>query len=511
MDPAGNGSLQMGSRKTLALFLICSAVATLLSGCATSGSGYSPLKKHHPDRLKEDFAVLRGALNDLHPSLDAYTPKAELDVLFEKCLSTVVDSMTETQFANLVVSRAVSAIRCGHTSVSLSKAYTKSMMGVRLPSFPLYVKTWGDTMVVTRNLNAGDSVIKKGTLITSIEGLVPAEIRRAVSSHLSVDGFNESLNEIRLSTSFPYYHRNVFGLRKEYNVGFIDSSGNDGYALVRCHVPEPDTLSDTKKEIREKPVVARPQKPGRRTRYSLTIDPDGKSAVMDIPSFQHSMAMKGFYRRSFRELHRRRVGHLVIDIRNNGGGNVDNQARLARYLKTESFRVADSAVAVRNRLGMWKKHMSGPLLNGFLLRFFTKKGQDGLYHLRYWERHLNRPKERHFFRGRVYVLIGGPTFSAASLFAGGLKGQANVTLVGEETGGGAHSNNGLLIPTLTLPNTGIRVRLPLFRLVPPNGAPRDGRGVMPDVRVGPTVDAVRKGVDRKMEAVRSLIAGAGER
>jgi hypothetical protein len=34
---------------------------------------------------------------------------------------------------------------------------------------------------------------------------------------------------------------------------------------------------------------------------------------------------------------------------------------------------------------------------------------------------------------------------------------------------------------------------------------------MPDVRVGPTVDAVRKGVDRKMEAVRSLIAGAGER
>jgi C-terminal processing protease CtpA/Prc len=118
---------------------------------------------------------------------------------------------------------------------------------------------------------------------------------------------------------------------------------------------------------------------------------------------------------------------------------------------------------------------------------------------------VNRPKKRDFFSGDVYVLVGGPTFSAASLFARNLKGQSNVTLVGEETGGGYYSNNGLLIPTLTLPNTGIRVRLPLFRLVPDRNAPMDGRGVMPDVLVRPTVDAVRKGVDRKMEAVKSLI------
>lgn len=484
------------------------AVAVLLTGCATVGAGYSPQKRHDPHRLREDFAVLQGALNDLHPSLHAYTSRADLDALFEGCLAALADSMTETQFAHHVVARAVSGIRCGHTSVSLSKAYTKTMQGVRLPSFPLYVKTWGDTMVVTRNLNTADSVIKKGSLVTSIDGLGPADIRMAVSSHLSVDGFNESLNEIRLSTAFPYYHRSVFGLRKEYDVGFIDSSGAYRNVPVSCHVPEQDTLAGPKGEKREVSSVAKPRVRSRKPRYSLKVDPDGRSAVMDIPSFQHSLAMKGFYRRSFRELKERGVGHLVIDIRNNGGGNVDNQARLAKYLKSGAFRVADSAVAVANRLGKWRKHISGPLLNGFLLRFFTRKAKDGLYHLRYWERHLNRPKQRHFFEGRVYLLIGGPTFSAASLFAGSLKGQPNVTLVGEETGGGAHSNNGLLIPTLTLPNTGIRVRLPLFRLVPPNGAPMEGRGVMPDVRVRPTVDAVRKGLDLKMEAVRSLIASS---
>ena len=42
--------------------------------------------------------------------------------------------------------------------------------------------------------------------------------------------------------------------------------------------------------------------------------------------------------------------------------------------------------------------------------------------------------------------------------------QDNVTIIGEETGGGAYGNNAWLIPDVTLPTTGVRFRLPLFRL-----------------------------------------------
>lgn len=449
---------------------------------------------------------MRGALTDLHPSLYAYTSKRDLETLFDRCLASLDDSMTEPQFAHRVVARAVSAIRCGHTSVSLSKGYTKAMRGVRLPSFPLYVKAWGDTMVVTRNLNQGDSSIRRGDLLTSVDGRGPAEIRERVSMHLSADGFNETLNEIRLSTSLPYYHRNIFGLSKEYRVGFVDSSGRSGMVRIPCHYPEQDTLlrkdssKDSSSAIKRGPVAK-----GTKRGYGIRFEEDGRYAVMEIRGFQHSLAMKGFYRRAFRDIRERNIGHLVIDIRNNGGGNVDNQARLARYLKSEPFRVADTAAAVSRSLGKWRRYLSHPVFNGFLLRFFTGRKEDGLYHLRYWERHVNHSKKRDFFKGDVYLMVGGPTFSAASLFAGALKGQSNVTIVGEETGGGAYSNNGLLIPTLTLPNTGIRVRLPLFRLVPDKDAPMDGRGVIPDVWVGPTLESVRKGVDSKMEAVRSLI------
>ena len=59
--------------------------------------------------------------------------------------------------------------------------------------------------------------------------------------------------------------------------------------------------------------------------------------------------------------------------------------------------------------------------------------------------------------------------------------QDNVTIVGEETGGGAYGNTAWLIPDVTLPETGVRFRLPLFRLVIDKNYPKNGKGVQPEV------------------------------
>jgi C-terminal processing protease CtpA/Prc len=141
------------------------------------------------------------------------------------------------------------------------------------------------------------------------------------------------------------------------------------------------------------------------------------------------------------------------------------------------------------------------------MQILCSRKEDGNYHLRYWENHTFRPFVRNFFSGDLYLIIGGPTFSAASLFCNTLKGQKNITLIGEETGGGQYSNNGLLLPSVVLPNTGVRIRLPLFRMVPDKNAHPTGRGVMPDIYVGPTAESVRNGLDLKMEKTKELISG----
>jgi hypothetical protein len=77
--------------------------------------------------------------------------------------------------------------------------------------------------------------------------------------------------------------------------------------------------------------------------------------------------------------------------------------------------------------------------------------------------------------------------------------------VGEETGGGAYGNSAWLIPDITLPHTGVRVRLPLFRLVIDKNVPKIGRGVQPEVESFPTVDAIRRNIDYKLDKAMELI------
>ena len=77
--------------------------------------------------------------------------------------------------------------------------------------------------------------------------------------------------------------------------------------------------------------------------------------------------------------------------------------------------------------------------------------------------------------------------------------------MGEETGGGAYGNNAWLIPDVTLPLTKVRFRLPLFRLVIDVNEPKNGRGIMPEVEVLPTVKDIRRNADYKMEKVVELI------
>jgi C-terminal processing protease CtpA/Prc len=194
-----------------------------------------------------------------------------------------------------------------------------------------------------------------------------------------------------------------------------------------------------------------------------------------------------------------------LDLRFNGGGDINMYVLFTKYLRTTPFKVADSAYAVVRTMKPYSKYISQSFWDNLGLFFLTRKQKDGNYHFGHWERKLFKPKTKYHYNGNLYVLINGSTFSASTLFCSAVKGQKNVLLVGEEAGGGWYGNNGIMIPEITLPNTKLRVRLPLFRMVQYNHVVKDGRGVEPDYFIPPTVDGVQKMIDRKMLLVRRMI------
>jgi C-terminal processing protease CtpA/Prc len=116
-----------------------------------------------------------------------------------------------------------------------------------------------------------------------------------------------------------------------------------------------------------------------------------------------------------------------------------------------------------------------------------------------------RPKKRNHFNGNMYVLTAGPTFSAASIVCNIVRPQNNITLVGEETGGGWYGNSGIFIPDITLPNTKIKVRLPLFKMVQYQHVATKGTGVLPEFFVPTDYNAILNNYDKKMQVAYQLI------
>ncbi len=484
--------------------LLLLAITVLFYSCATSSKAYAPNKKYPKQQLQQDYTLLQNILEKKHPSLYWYTGKDSMDMYFAKYFNTIEDSMTEQQFGWKVIAPLTDKIHCGHTSFGLSRAYNKWVSNKTIPSFPLFMKVWNDTMAVTGNLNRKDSVIKRGTLITGINGVSNNALTNTMFNYMTEDGNANNVNYLRLSNNFPYYHRNIIGLSKNYAVTYLDSLGKPQTITI----PVFDPPKDTGKKTRIIPVIKRTKKERRKQQLqnirSLAVDTANNTAVITLNTFSTGK-LRTFFRQTFRYIKKSGIKNVVLDIRSNGGGKINASTLLTKYVTRKPFKVADSSYAVAKSLGPYSKYIKGKFLNNIGLFFLTKKRKDGNYHFGLWERKLYHPKTKNYFGGDLYVLTNGQTFSASVLFCNAIKGQPGITLVGEETGGGWHGNSGIMIPDITLPNTHLRVRLPLFRLVQYNHVPKDGRGIIPDVYIGTSYDALLKGYDKKMQVVMEMI------
>lgn len=479
-------------------------MGSLLYSCKTGKTAFNPYKKFSPQQLQSDYRLFRKILEERHPSLYWYTPKTAVDSAFEAGSHQLGDSLTEPEFRK-VLAKVAAQVRCGHTSVRASKKYTKYLDTLkRKDIFPVYIKTWNDTVVVAYNIFKNDSSLVRGALIDSIGGKPVKTVLDSLRSYIPADGGNRVAQDQRLSTGtyFGALYTWIYGWPKDLRVRFRDSTGLMGERRIRPYSPPVDTSRKPGVVSKRKPRVPRSKR--LQEERSLVIDSSGRFATMELNSFSEKLQLRAFFRRSFRELRRKKIAYLVVDLRSNGGGRVSNSNLFMKYLSSRPFKLADSLYA-RTRKSAYSKYISSDWSLKWFMRFATHKKTDGQFHFTWYEKHYFRPKKNNHYKGSVYLLSGGNSFSATSLVMGGLKGQQHITVLGEPTGGGAYGNSALLIPDVTLPATKIRFRLPLFRMVRDQRLPKDGQGVQPEVLVQPTVKDIRQGRDYKMEKVKALI------
>lgn len=488
--------------------LIIIVVIPIFTSCASSRQTIAE-QKYPVQKLKEDYMVFRGALEELHPSLYWFTPKEIIDKNFTDGYNNISDSMTERQFRTLLL-KVITPIRCGHTSVGYSKKYSRYLDTANLKIFPLAFKVWKDTLAVTANLNKKDSILKRGTIVTAINNRTAKQLIDTFFNYIGGDGYSVSGRYQSLSSygTFGVLYKNVFGLTDSFKIKYINNyTGKEEELTVPIFIPVKDSL-DKSDSLRSEKYTAKERRYLRSfvTRH-LQVDTTLKSAYMMLNSFSNGNNLHRFFKSSFRNIQNLGIKHLVIDVRSNGGGEAGNSTLLTQYLTDHKFVIADSLYA-KKLSSRYRDYIKFQPVYWLITSLITKKRVDGNFHFGYFERHTFKPIKKYHYDKNIYILTGGNSFSATTLFAQELKGQKNVLIVGEETGGGGYGNTAWIIPELKLPNTKLKVSIPKFRFVMRKELVEEGRGVMPDYYAAPTAEDIRRGIDVKLETVRQLILKA---
>ena len=184
--------------------------------------------------------------------------------------------------------------------------------------------------------------------------------------------------------------------------------------------------------------------------------------------------------------------HLIIDVRNNGGGHVEVLNKLYSYVAGEAMRLEgynkvnkkgnfDAANYSNNYAGV---------TNDIFPDYIPEEGKEGFYQ-RGGAENIIRPDSTVNYKGKVYVLANENSISAATVFPALLVRNHRGVVVGRETRTAYHFMNALKFMDIRLPNSMTSITIPLaeihFDTVVNDRVPF-GRGVIPDYVVPLTLD-----------------------
>ncbi|GAB3333595.1 S41 family peptidase [Larkinella ripae] len=461
------------------------------------------------EQLRSDFAVLRKTLEERHPSLYRYVAREEMNRNFDAVFRQLYRPMTEIEFRELLRPLIVQ-IRCGHTDVQESLYTSRSSRKPQPQWLPFDIILQEDRMFIGRNRSTDSSLIC-GTEILKLGNHPVREIIQAARDRWPSDGYNQTFKNyfLELYHLEETYWRHFDG-RSPWTLSVRDTTGTERLTTVRRRpggsgdAPTAPATVRRSKKSRHKTEASHDDDAKLQLMRSLHfLNSDSTAVMLIINSFGYDR-YESFHREVFETLEKRKVQDLVIDLRQNTGGNAEIGSDLMSYLMKSDFRQVDRAecrVRRPNSCSYFDRKEKRVLRQNF--RFM--KSESGRYQFGKSNVGWNKPASEHRFSGKVYVLTSGRTFSAASIFTASLKAQRPVTIIGQETGGGEAGCNGGIIQTMTLPETRLRVRFPVFWIATASRNPDQGRGVMPDFPVEYSVQDRIKQRDRDMEKALELI------
>jgi len=420
--------------------------------------------KISPILLKQDFMMLRDSLQKFHAGLYRYKNKTEICSMFDSCYSTLNDSMTTIEYFKLI-SFVIGSIEDGHTECFPPSDVVKYFKE-NAKLFPMQLRFINDKAFVPCNTEE----FPEGTEIIKIDNKQINEIKKELCLYLSSDGNNQTGKYAKLNYGhdpFFYMYYVVFGSKHSFKVEYKTKEG-------KLEIDSIDAINF--KKIECLPAQVKIEK-----YLQLEFKPD-KIAILTLKTFSDERLnvtkedFKLFLDSSFKEIKNKKVEKLIVDIRENTGGDDVNGALLYTYLTDKPFKYYHSLTS--------NTHV-------YKADEYPNLG-------------VQKPNENNY-KGETYFLISGKSFSGSAEFSSIAKSNARGKFIGEETGGGYYGNTSGSKIVIILTNSKIQVNIPLRKYVMAvKKTHYTDRGIMPDYTIVPTINDILTNKDVQLNFALKL-------
>lgn len=397
--------------------------------------------------LRKDLEEIKNILITNHPAPYRFTDKAEFEKFYNEQLQKINRPMSLGEYF-LIAAPLVESLHCGHTWISLPDEFWDNEEAL---FFPMGLIFSGDKAYAATTGNINE--VPNGSQVVSINKIAVSDIVESTKRLVNYDAKSKTGKLANFGHSFPDLFAIQYGNNDSYQVNFILPGKTNMQILTMIPV--------SRKAAWRNPVSTLSGSFPMGDELNLKIMKDESLAVISIPSFGYYNNQQKFYTfldSAFEQIHKSSTNNLILDLRNNSGGDPICASRLLSYLEKQPT------------------------------TYFAKlyKGYEA----------LAQPipvSGKNAFSGNLYVLINGGSFSSTGHLCALLKYLKRAIFVGEETGGTYECND----DHIGVQTTATHLNINVARMTYTTAVKDISRetGIMPDYPVNPTMDDVLAGRD----------------
>ena len=416
-------------------------------------------KKLSNKEVNEDLDYLRKSLEEAHYNLYAYITKEAFNQNFEKVKSSITkDSLSILETTSLFQS-VISKANNGHTEIWFPGSSYGEYAYAGGTLFPLELAFEDHKVLVRKNLS-GNTEIEIGSELLSINNQPIDKILDRIYPLVSAERLYFKHAKIELF-SFPRLYWQVFGEVNDFEVQIRQNGQIQEFKLNSVSVIEGFEMKRNEifSDIRELKFLDQ----------AAYLKPGNFGGV--------KMKYERFIDSAFVEINKNNLPNLIIDLRNNLGGNDSYSDFLVSYIANQPFRWCSEFTLKTSTI--LKNHVKEnyDITNPFWKSVLDH--EDGSIYPYDFGTYNPQPEDKRY-TGNIYVLVNRQSHSQSAVTASQIQDYKFATVVGEETGD---------FPSLyasqysyNLPNSGIEVKISKGYIVRVNGS-KKAEGVIPDIYI----------------------------